>query len=208
VTTDTPTPKIKNAFRLLHYGLRWLFAQLAYAGTFVAYVAIFAVFAGALLWVVARGDLTFGECVAFAAMLAFAVSLVARVWAYTESAWEVAAFVSHLVRYGVQPVNDHDEKARAREEFNDGLRSIDEYRPLMGNTATLAHQESWWPPEELVADVAKEVSAMSGLAAGAVSHETIKANAVTVGKIDVGTVLTEPDRSSDDDSDADPARTT
>lgn len=229
MTTDTPTPKIKTLLRRAARGSRTALSVLAYSVTFLALVAVFAIAGGALLWFSASGDLTFGDAVAAVAMLAFGLALIVQTWWFITWAWDVADFVRHLVQHGVKPVNDHDE---ARDGFDDGLRSIDEYRPLAPtNTVTLTHQQQAWPAqEELSEQIAKEVAwanrgakgSTSDLAVNAVSAEKITADPVSVGAIAAGTVSSarivadkitahtvpaEPDRDGDDGGTLAPATT-
>lgn len=206
MTTDTPAPK-KNTLlrRALHgarHGSRIALSALVFAGTFAVYAAIFAVVGGALLWLGAREHLTLSECITIVTVLVLAVTLVRQTVLYVASALDVASFLADLAMYGLKPVNDYDsEKGRAREAFDDGLRSIDEYRPM----ATEYRQPSTGPgtlevhisnpasgnAEEVAERVAKELAfrnrgrkvVVSTSAADAVSSGTIRAEAITIGKI-------------------------
>jgi len=134
VTNDTPTPKKTPLLRRALNWARVLLSLLVYAATFLVYVAVLAVVGGAVLWLAARGQLTFGECKAIVALLVLAVTLIAHTSKYVTFASDVASFLSHLVQYGVKPVNDYEpERRRRREQFERGLSSIDAYRPLTVN---------------------------------------------------------------------------
>ncbi|MFB7890289.1 hypothetical protein ACFCZ3_19785 [Cellulosimicrobium cellulans] len=223
MTTDTPTPKkntlLRRALRGARHGSRIALSALVFAGTFAVYAAIFAVVGGALLWLGAREHLTLSECIAIVMVLVLGVTLVRQTVLYVTSALDVASFLSDLVMYGMKPVNDYDsEKRRARDAFDDGLRSIDEHRPMTteyrppatspGTLEVHVSNPAVATSEDLLAQVAKEVAFLnrgrdvssSTTAANAVSAETIKADTVTEGKIVAGVALSEPDRRDDDGS--------